>query len=236
MMASCRQRLMTSAALTGLAACFALAADAPVDPLLKLRGEWRSQVQKETKSLRDQYAARLQQLEKDLAAKGDYTGASKARKERLDIMAGLAPAEVSAGNPPAAIESGQPVTLSANSARLSGGVTYDSKQGILTGWSAVGAAASWLLPPGLKGGGYEVELTWSCSPDAGGELLLKEDFYTLRRPVKASSSWDVYQTDIIGTLRLLTNSRLLELSAAVVKGTGLLQLKSIRLLPAASQK
>lgn len=95
---------------------------------------------------------------------------------------------------------------------------------------------SWLLPPGLKAGGYDVELTYSCPPEGGGELMLKEDRYTLNRVLKGTSSWDLYQTEVIGTLRLIANSRLLELSAVAVKGTELLHLKSIRLLPAADRK
>ena len=54
--------------------------------------------------------------------------------------------------------------------------------------------------------------------------------------MKPSVSWDDYKTEVIGTLRLMANSRLLELTAAAVKGQGLLQLKSIRLLPASGAK
>jgi hypothetical protein len=144
--------------------------------------------------------------------------------------------EKTAPTVPATVAGDQPVVLEVASAVLSNGVVYDATQGVLRGWTAAGAAARWLLPPGLKAGGYEVELTWSCAPDAGGEMIVKEDFYTMRRAVKPSTGWEAYQTEIIGTLRVLANSRLLELSAAAVKGSGLLQLKSIRLLPAASRK
>ena len=236
MMVPRRHRWMPVAALTGLAACFALAADSPSNPILKLRNEWRAQVEKDTKTLREQYANSLLKLEKELADKGDYSGAAKARTERRAVQQGSGDSETTAPTVPAAVDGKQPVVLEVAAAVLSGGVAYDAAQGILKGWSAAGAAARWLLPPGLKAGGYEVELTWSCAPDAGGDMIVKEDFYSLRRAVKPSTSWDSYQTEIIGTLRVLANSRLLELSAAAVKGAGLLQLKSIRLLPAASRK
>ena len=111
----------------------------------------------------------------------------------------------------------------------------DTAAGILKTWTATGAA-SWLLPPGLKAGGYEVELTWSCAAGAGGDIIFKEDRYSMKRAVKPSASWDDYKTEVVGTLRLLANSKLLDLTAATVKGSGLLQLKSIRLLPAGHNK
>jgi hypothetical protein len=226
---------MPVAALAGLAACLALAADRPADAVLKLRSEWRAQVEKDTKTLREQFVNKLLKLEKELSEKGDYAGAAKARTERHAVQQGSAEPEKTAPTVPAAVTGEQPVVLEVAAAILSGGVVYDATRGVLRGWRAAGAAAQWLLPPGLRAGGYEVELTWSCAPDAGGEMIVKEDFYTMRRAVKPSPGWEAYQTEIIGTLRVLANSRLLELSAAAVRGSGLLQLKSIRLLPAASR-
>jgi hypothetical protein len=142
------------------------------------------------------------------------------------------------------VEEGQPIVLEAAQAIVTGGVVYNSALGALTGWNA-GTMVSWLLPPGLKGGGYEIELTWSCPQEnAGGQvLMLKEDRYSLRRAVGATSSWEIYQTSVIGTLRLIANSRMLELSVAAASGAAvaangsdLLHLKSIRLLPVAAGK
>ena len=231
-----RQRWMPVATLTGLAACLTLAADSPSNPLLKMRGAWREQVQKDTQKLRTDYAARLAQLEKELAAAGDYHGAVKARREKNKIAGSTGGSETTAPTIPSAVEEGQPINLEAPAALLNGGVKYDAARGVLSGWSAAGAAASWLLPPGLKAGGYDVELTWACAADSGGDFILKEDRYHLRRTVKATTGWDTCQTEIIGPLRLLANSKLLELSAAAVKGADLLHLKSIRLLPAAGRK
>jgi hypothetical protein len=224
------------AALAGLAACLTLAADGPGDPLVKARGVWRSQVEKETKSLREQYAENLAKLEKELAAAGDYVGATKARRERLRVV-GLSPnPEKTAPVTPSEPAEGAAIELNPAGATLAGGVIFDNASGALTGWKGEGASARWTLPPGLKLGGYEVELTWSCAPDAGGELLLKEERYSLRRGVKPTNGWEDFQTQIIGTLRIIANSRLLEISAAAVKAPELFHLKSIRLLPAAPRK
>lgn len=224
------------AALAGLAACFVLASDSAPDPLLKLRGEWRAQVQKDTKPLREKYAESLQKMESELAAGGDYTGAARARRERRRV----------AENSDSRFEKTQPakselaadeaVELSPKAAGLSGGVVFDTALGILKDWGTAGAAAVWQLPAGLKPGGYDVELTWSCAPDAGGEFLIKEDRHTLRRAVKPTAGWENFQTEVAGTLRVLANSRLLELSALTVKAPGLFQLKSVRLLPVLPKK
>jgi len=226
---------MPVAALAGLASCIALAADSPSDTLLKLRQDWRTQVERDTKKAREDYAVKLVKLEKELADGGDYAGAGKAYRERRRISGEADRRGAEDPAAPPAVTDGLPIILEASAARLRGGIVYDAAAGILSRWSMTGAAA-WILPPGLKAGGYEVELTWSCAPEAGGDMVIKEDRYALHRAVKSSVSWDDYKTEVIGTLRLMANSRLLELTAAAVKGHGLLQLKSIRLLPANGMK
>ncbi len=229
-----QNRWLPVAALAGLASCLALAADSPVDALGKMRQEWRSQVEQDTKKAREDYVAKLEKLEKELADAGDYAGASKARRERQKLK-GEAGGGSGKRTQPSAVTDGQPILLEVAAAKLTGGVVLDTAAGILKSWTATGAA-SWLLPPGLKAGGYDVEVTWSCSPDAGGDMIFKEDRYSMKRTVKSSASWDDYKTEVVGTLRLLANSKLLDLTAAAVKGSGLMQLKSIRLLPAGQQK
>ena len=54
--------------------------------------------------------------------------------------------------------------------------------------------------------------------------------------MKPTAGWEDFQTQVVGTLRVLANSRLLELSAATVKAPGLFQLKSVRLLPVIPNK
>lgn len=226
---------MPVAALAGLASCLALAADSPADALVKMRQEWRAQVEKDTKKAREEYAGKLAKLEKELAGAGDYAGAGKAQRERRKVSGETDSGGSRSLNPPPAVTDGQPIVLDMAAATLGGGIIHDAAAGILRNWSGTGVV-SWLLPPGIKPGGYEVELTWSCAPDAGGDMLIKEDRHSLRRTVKPSASWEDYKTEVVGTLRLLANSRLLEITAAAVKGGGLLHLKSIRLLPANAGK
>ena len=236
MTVSPRSARWTAATLTGLAACFALAGDPGSEQLLKMRDAWRAQSAKETRQLRDQYVERLAQLERKLALDGDYAGASRVRREREKVAPSAPAPEKTAPASPAAVPDGAPVELKAASASLSGGVTLDTGSGALTGWKNNESRARWKLPPGLKLGGYEVELTWSCAADGGGDMLVREDRYSLSRPVKPTGGWDDFQTQVVGTLRVVTNSRQLEVSAGTVKAPGLFQLKSVRLLPPASRK
>ena len=231
-----RRRWMPAATLTGIAACVAFAADHPQDPVSKLRSEWRALMDRETGPMRSQYAESLLKRERELADKGDYFGAARARKARKAVQPAPGDIEKTAPTVPAAIAEGQPVVLELSAALVNGGVKYDSSKGVLLDWTTAGAVARWLLPPGIRAGGYRVELTWSCPPDGGGEFLLKEDFHSLRRKVTPTGDWDTWRMEVVGTLRLLSNSRLLELSAAAVQGPGLLQLKSIRLLPASGSQ
>jgi len=224
------------AALTGLAACFVLAADRPLDPLLQRRAEWRAQVERETKVLREKYVADLWQLEKELVAGGDYTGAARAREERRLILPEAPRNERTVPAPAGGIAPDAPVELKPKAAATSGGVRLDAATGVLSGWQAAGAAVKWLLPAGLKGGGYDVEITWSCAPQGGGEVLFKEDTHVLRRTVKPTAGTGDYQTAVVGTLRLAANSRALEISATDVKGPELFRLQSVRLIPVAARK
>lgn len=226
-----RRSLLPVVIPAGLAACLAMAADSPGDPVKRLREDWRQAVGRETRTLRDQYAASLLSLEKILAARGDYSGAERAKQERLKIQPSAPLPEMTAPTTPGAAVPGTPVALEPAAAVLAGGVVRDAAGGGLANWTGAGSIARWLLPPGLRAGGYEVELTWSCAPDAGGGFVLQEDRYSLKRPVTPTAGWDDYRTQIVGTLRVLANSRLLELSAAAVKGADLFHLKSIRLLP-----
>jgi hypothetical protein len=213
-----------------------MAADTPDAAFRKLRADWKAAVMQKTKELRDQYSQRLKVLETQAVERGDYAAAALLRKERVKFGNEPALPEISHGSLPGAAEKGQPVSLEMAHARLGGGVNYTSETGVLTGWAVTGASAGWLLPSGLEGGGYEVELTYASAPDAGGTLLLKEEFYTLRRTLEATAGAADFQTKIIGTLRLIPGSRLLELSAEAVKGSGLLELKSVRLIPAGEKK
>lgn len=213
-----------------------MAADRPHDPLLQRRAEWRAQALRETKALREKHAADLRQLERELVLSGDYPGASRVRSERWQVLPENPRTERTVPAPAGEPVPDAPIELKPKAAAVSGGVVLDVETGALTGWKAVGAAVQWLLPAGLNAGGYEVELTWSSPSDGGGEVLLREDMHSLRRMVKPTAGANHYQTAVIGTLRLVSRSRMLEISAAEVKGPELFRLKSVRLIPVAGRK
>jgi hypothetical protein len=224
------------AALAGLATGFTLATDRPSDPLLQRRADWRAQALRETRALREKHAADLLQLERELVLSGDYTGASRVRTERRQVLPEVPRTERTVPAPAGEPVPDAPVELKPRAAALSGGVVLDGETGALTGWKSAGAAVRWLLPAGLKAGGYDVELTWASPSDGGGEILLREDTHSLRRTVKPTAGANRYQTAVIGTLRLVSRSRMLEISAAEVKGPELFRLQSVRLIPVAGRK
>ena len=218
------------------------------DALKKRQAEWREQVARETQTLREQYAQMLARTEQELVAKRQYAAAKKVRSERAAVMRSLGKSIESSGggakdNTSADEKSvGSGVVLSAAKARPEGGVKLAQASGedslapaVLVGWTAPGAKARWTLPEGLAGGGYDVEVTYATAPDAGGTIEMAEEFHRLRRDVKAGAGWDDFRTEVLGTLRLLTNSRVLELSAAAVKGSELFRLRSVRLIPVAGK-
>ena len=220
-----------TAVLAGTVACLCVAADSPLAGFKKLRSDWRTAVMERTKSLRENYARTLKTMETGFVEKGDYASAARARKERLKISGEGPAGEISHGSLPGPVEKGQPVTLDPGGARLTGGVKYNTETGTLTGWAAEGASARWQLPAGMQNAGYFLELTYATAPDAGGALAVKEDFYTLRRDLTATAGWEDFQTKTIGTLRMSADSQSLEFSAGTVKGTELMHLKGLRLLP-----
>lgn len=182
------------------------AAQAPATAFETLKKAHGSEVARTVEPLRENYCRALLALERSLAAKGDYAGARAVRKERTGIeelmkTAGSSGAvasanPVSAENPapvPAALDKEGRVILSPESAETAGGAKLDDSKKCLTGWTAAGAVARWLLPPGLPEGGYDVEVSFSlfpASPSAenvpgkgGGTFEIRENFHTLTRPL-----------------------------------------------------
>ena len=218
------------------------------DALKKRQAEWRDQVGRETQTLREQYAQMLARTEQELVGKRQYAAAKKVRDERVAVMRSLGksmePGGGGASGDTSADEKsvGSGVMLLAAKARPEGGVKLEKGSGedhqapaVLVGWTAPGAKARWTLPEGLPGGGYEVEVTYASAQDAGGTIEMAEEFHRMRRDVKAGAGWDDFRSEVLGTLRLLTNSRVLELSAAAVKGSELFRLRSVRLIPVATK-
>jgi len=101
--------------------------------------------------------------------------------------------------------------------------------GAITGWSKVGAAATWKLP-GLPPGGYEVMLRYRCGAAEGGKLLIKESRYTLTTNIETTLKGPEERS--AGTLKISDGAGALTLSAEALVTNNLMQLLAVELVPA----
>ncbi len=101
--------------------------------------------------------------------------------------------------------------------------------GAITGWSKVGAAATWKLPA-LPAGGYEVMLRYRCGAAEGGVLLLKESRFSLTTNIETTLKGPAERN--AGTLKISDGSSTLTLAAQSLVTTNLMQLLGVELVPA----
>ncbi|MBB5035219.1 hypothetical protein [Prosthecobacter vanneervenii] len=101
--------------------------------------------------------------------------------------------------------------------------------GAITGWSQVGASASWKLPS-LPPGGYEVLLRYRCRAAEGGRLLIKEARYTLTTSIETTIKGPEERS--AGTLKVSDGASTLTLSADALVSDNLMQLLAVELVPA----
>jgi hypothetical protein len=101
--------------------------------------------------------------------------------------------------------------------------------GAITGWSKVGAAATWKLPA-LPPGGYEVMLRYRCGATEGGQLLIKEARFTLTTNIETTLKGPEERS--AGTLKISDGSGTLTLSAQALVTDNLMQLLAVELVPA----
>jgi hypothetical protein len=202
----------------------------------EMRKKYLEKIQSLGRPSHDAYQKKLAEFERSLVERRKYEMAAKVREEResLAIEMGLPVPSRAAELPPAGsstLQEDGTVVMEGKDAAVEGGVTRDEAAGKLDGWKTAEAVARWLLPKGLKTGGYEVELTYACAGGNGGVLHLKEDFFALTRTIQESGSWESFRTEVIGTLRIREGSRQLQLAAQKVEGEKLFVLKTVRLLP-----
>ncbi len=100
--------------------------------------------------------------------------------------------------------------------------------GAITGWSKVGAAASWKLPA-LPPGGYEVMLRYRCGAAEGGTLQVKETRYTLTTTIGTTLKGPEERS--AGTLKISDGSGTLTLVAQTLVTNNLMQLLGVELVP-----
>jgi hypothetical protein len=172
-------------------------------------------------------------LEKQFAADRDYDDAITARDERKRLQNELARLDkellLLQTREQALRTSLLPdrIKLPLEAAALS-----DLRQegGAITGWSKVGASATWKLP-GLPPGGYEVMLRYRCGAAEGGRLLIKEARFTLSTSIEATLKGPEERS--AGTLKVSDGSGTLTLTAQALVTDNLMQLLAVELVPAA---
>lgn len=198
-----------------------------------LKQKYQTYLKEAGKPLHDSYQKRLLDKEKAAVARRDYGLAAKIKNERTVAAEEIGILLTDAGGIAslATLEEDGSVTMMAPDANVGGGVTLDQEKEALTGWNSASAFARWKLPVGVKTGGYDVELTYSCA-GGGGTFVVKEDTYSLKRATKDSGSWASFLPEVCGTLRVKSTSQNLQISATTVTGQGgLFYLKMVRLLP-----
>ncbi len=177
----------------------------------------------------------LTELEKRLAAARDYTGAMKAREQRVEMQNELERLDKnllllqSREQSHRAAALPERITLAVDAATLQG---PRLEAGALTGWSRPGAAATWKLPIGLPAGGYEVVLRYRCAPLEGGSLRVSEARFTLTGDIETTLRGP--EERVLGTLKLTENAPSLTLTAATVFKDNLMQLLAVELIPSAT--
>ncbi len=192
-----------------------------------------------TKPIGDSFQRKLIELEKAAVQKRQYTLAAKikAARDSATREMGIALTEAkptpSAPQATAILEADGSVTMNAPEATMTGGVTLDAEKNALVGWTTEQSSARWKLPDGLRTGGYEVELTYSCG-NGGGSFVIKEDTYSLKRQAKDSGSWMSFRPEVCGVLRVKSSSQQVQISATALVGEGLFYLRQVRLLPCAA--
>lgn len=209
---------------------------APAGPgaaLESLKKSYEDEISKTVLPLREGYRKALLALEAQLASKGDYAGAKAVQQERREMDRLTAHSSGSPSAAAAAVESAGAILLGAF-AESGGGVVADS--GSWAGWQAAGGFVRWVLPAGIRGGGYALELIYTCPVDGELPLTIRENFHTLNRKVKitAAGAPGVPVAEgraTLGTLRLRPGATLLELKLPTAAPIAGFKLMGLRLIP-----
>lgn len=101
--------------------------------------------------------------------------------------------------------------------------------GAITGWSKVGASATWKLPA-LPPGGYEILLRYRCGAAEGGTLLIKEARFTLSASIETTLKGPEERN--AGTLKISEGASTLSLAAQALVTNNLMQLLGVELVSA----
>jgi hypothetical protein len=174
------------------------------------------------------YREQLVVLEKKLAQGQDFAQAIKVRDERVALEREIAVLEKDQSSNPKTVTPAPPERIELNCANAQlNGVQWDSTNGCLVGWDKPQATAVWNLPD-LPPGGYEIVLSQTSH---GGEIALKESFYSLKAALKQAKDKPVEQN--LGTLRIRDGKGTLSLAANSSELGASLRVYTVALLPAA---
>ncbi len=217
--------------------------------LTQLRQQYLQRAMTSSHTLTDQFTNALLNLERDLAANGNYDQALIAQQRRLALLESYrnAFADSSLANA---------IILKPNKAKTIGSVTFDKADDLLTGWKNVGSLASWdvlQVSPGL----YDIAITYSAgavtdSParitapgqttdlSSGGELEFFEDtslsganLNHRTSEVQPTGDCNTFNTIQLPPMQLQRTNARFTLKATRLRGYGgLMSLKEIRLTPA----
>ncbi len=104
---------------------------------------------------------------------------------------------------------------------------------IITGWSDSQEYVEW---PGAcrKAGRYEVQVTYSCAPHAGGEFAIHAGSSIARAKTENTGDWQSFTTVKLGTLEVVNDNTTLSLRPTGEIRHALMNLKSVRLIPASA--
>jgi len=174
----------------------------------------------------------LSTLEKQRAEARDYTGAIALRQERRKVEDELERLDKELLLLQTREQSLKATTLPdkipfpVDQAQLSG---VRREGGGITGWSKVGASASWKLPD-LPPGGYEVIIRYRCRALEGGVLEVKEVKFRLSGQIDTTLKGP--QEKSLGTLKVTNGSSTLTLTATTLVKDNLMDLLGLWLVPA----
>lgn len=104
---------------------------------------------------------------------------------------------------------------------------------VITGWSDSQEYVEW--PRGCsKAGKYEVEVAYACAPHAGGEFAIHAGSSILRAKTENTGDWQSFTTVKLGTIDVINDNTTLSLRPTGEIRHALMNLKSVRLIPAST--
>ncbi len=199
--------------------------------LAKLRAAFEADIAKTGEPQMRLYLAQLENLERSLAAEGDYAGAIRARDEAEVVRGQIASLDPSS---PPGTDAGDrselpPKIIFLPKDALTVGTIWDRESDSLYGWRSRNELARWQLP-NLPPGGYEVVLEFQAGTSEGGEFIISETFFYLGGQIRPTGA--KIEKVNFGTLKIRSGQGPLSLYATRTEPGGLMRLKSIELVPA----